>query len=124
MTSVDASFSEVPQHKMQSLCSGWDAAVAATAAATVSTHIYRPCSTAHSVHMQGDGSQPSHSQRESGPYWSLMFEVSESKLKAVNNLVEDFAGGRWAGVVRECVQGALNTQLIAGDTQIVSLYHK
>jgi hypothetical protein len=53
-----------------------------------------------------------------------MFEVSESKLKAVNNEVEDFAGGRWAGVVRECVQGALNTQLIAGDTQIVSLYHK
>ena len=53
-----------------------------------------------------------------------MFEVSESHLKAVNNKVEDFAGGQWAGVVRECVQGALNTQLIDKDTQIVSLYHR
>ena len=53
-----------------------------------------------------------------------MFEVSESHLKDVNNEVEDFAGGRWAGVVRECVQGALNTRLIERDTQIVSLYHR
>ena len=53
-----------------------------------------------------------------------MFEVSESHLKAVNNEVEGFAGGRWAGVVRECVQGALNTRLIEADTQIVSLYHR
>ena len=53
-----------------------------------------------------------------------MFEVSESHLKAVNNEVEDFASGRWAGVVRECVQGALNTRLIERDTQIVSLYHR
>ena len=74
--------------------------------------------------MQGNGSQPSRSQPEVGPYWSLMFEVSESKLKAVDNNVEDFSGGQWAGVVRECVQGALNTQLIAEDSQIVSLYHR
>ena len=74
--------------------------------------------------MQGDGSKSPHSQPEAGPYWSLMFEVSESELKAVNNEVEDFAGGRWAGVVRECVQGALNTRLIEKDTQIVSLYHR
>jgi hypothetical protein len=53
-----------------------------------------------------------------------MFEVSESVLKSVNNEVEDFAGGRWVGVVRECVQGALNTQLIEKDTHIVSLYHR
>ena len=74
--------------------------------------------------MQGNGSQPLHSKPEPGPYWSLMFEVSESELKPVNNVMEDFAGGRWAGVVRECIKGALNTQLITGDTHIVSLYHR
>ena len=51
-------------------------------------------------------------------------QVSESRVKAVNNEVEDFAGGRWAGIVRECVQGALNTHLIANEDQIVSLYHR
>ena len=74
--------------------------------------------------VQGDGTETKDSQAEGGPYWSLMFEVSESELKAVNNEEESFAGGRWAGVVRECVQGALNTKLIQEDTQIVSLYHR
>lgn len=73
---------------------------------------------------QGDGTAPQDSQPEAGPYWSLMFEVSESELKAVNNEVEDFAGGRWAGIMRECVEGALNTQLIQSESQIVSLYHR
>ena len=53
-----------------------------------------------------------------------MFEVSESELKAVNNKAESFAGGRWSGIVRECVQGALNTQLIQADSQLVSVYHR
>ena len=74
--------------------------------------------------MQGDGKAAIDTQPQAGPYWSLMFEVSESKLKAVNNEVEDFAGGRWAGIVRECVQGALNTQLIQANNQIVSIYHR
>jgi len=74
--------------------------------------------------VQGDGTEAEHSQPEGGPYWSLMFEVSESEVKAVNNTVEDFAGGRWSGVVRECVEGALNTKLIQKDTEIVSLYHR
>ncbi|CAL5221972.1 g4254 [Coccomyxa viridis] len=72
----------------------------------------------------GDGKAVPDSQPEEGPFWSLMFEVSESRVKAVNNEVEDFAGGRWAGIVRECVQGALNTHLIAEEDQIVSLYHR
>ena len=38
--------------------------------------------------------------------------------------MEAFAGGCWAGVVRECVQGALNTQLIQSYSQVVSLYHR
>ena len=74
--------------------------------------------------LQGDGTETGHSRPQEGPYWSLMFEVSESELKAVNNEVESFAGGRWAGIVRECVQGALNTKLIQIDSQIVSLYHR
>jgi len=45
-------------------------------------------------------------------------------MKAVNNKVESFAGGEWAGIVRECVEGALATNLIAKDDQIVSLYHR
>lgn len=53
-----------------------------------------------------------------------MFEVSESELKPVNNATESFAGGSWAGVVRECVEGALATKLISAEDQIVSLYHR
>ena len=34
------------------------------------------------------------------------------------------AGGCWAGIVKECILGALATQLIAEDSQIVSLYHR
>lgn len=53
-----------------------------------------------------------------------MFEVSESELKPVNNATMSFAGGSWAGVVRECVAGALATKLISAEDQIVSLYHR
>lgn len=73
---------------------------------------------------QGDATETPESQPEAGPYWSLMFEVSESKQKAVNNDVADFAGGKWSGVVKECMLGALATKLIQKDDQIVSLYHR
>jgi hypothetical protein len=53
-----------------------------------------------------------------------MFEVSESGQKPVNNQQERFAGSQWAGVVKECVLGALATKLIKPDDQIVSLYHR
>ena len=78
----------------------------------------------HALCTQGDGNAAIGSPPACGPYWSLMFEVSESELKAVNNDVEDFAGGHYVGIVRECVQGALNTRLIQADSQIVSLYHR
>ena len=61
-----------------------------------------------------------HAASHGGPCWSLMFEMSENELNAVNKEVEDFAGSRWAGVVRECVQSALSTQLIAKDTHNVA----
>ncbi|BDA50044.1 hypothetical protein COCOBI_15-1720 [Coccomyxa sp. Obi] len=72
----------------------------------------------------GDGTETPGAEPEDGPYWSLMFEVSESELKPVNNDIEHFAGGSWAGVVHECVLGALATKLISSDDQIVSLYHR
>lgn len=37
---------------------------------------------------------------------------------------EQLAGGRWPAIVRETIQGAINTKLIASTDQIVSIYHR
>ena len=78
------------------------------------------------VRLQGDGSTPKDTQPqpEAGPYWSLMFEVSESDHKPVDQKTITYAGGKWAEIVKETVQGALNTKMIAADDQIVSIYHR
>lgn len=52
---------------------------------------------------------------QSGPYWSLMFEVSESDMKPVGSKEE---------IRRETIQGAIATKLIAPETEIVSIYYK
>ena len=51
---------------------------------------------------------------QSGPYWSLMFEVSESSYKPVdiNTIVE------------ETIQGAINTGMVKSTDEIVSIYHR
>jgi len=50
-----------------------------------------------------------------GPYWSLMFEVSESKeYKPVNA----------ATIVDETIQGALNTGMVSSVDEIVSIYYR
>ena len=50
-----------------------------------------------------------------GPYWSLMFEVSESmEFKPVN----------LATIVEETIQGAINTKMIQSTDEIVSIYHR
>ncbi len=50
-----------------------------------------------------------------GPYWSLMFEVSESKeFKPVN----------YDTIVEETIQGALNTKMISSRDEIVSIYYR
>ena len=50
-----------------------------------------------------------------GPYWSLMFEISESqKYKPVD----------LATIVEETIQGAINTGMIEGSDEIVSIYHR
>ena len=73
---------------------------------------------------QGDASDAKDSKAEAGPYWSLMFEVSESTEKPVKQDEVSLAGGKWSDVVRECIIGALNTQMISKDDQIVSIYHR
>jgi hypothetical protein len=35
-----------------------------------------------------------------------------------------FTGGTWAGVVKECILGALATKLITAETEVVSIYHR
>ena len=44
---------------------------------------------------KGDGSTPSDSSAKSGPYWSLMFEVSESQYKPVNQEPLQLGGKTW-----------------------------
>mmetsp|Transcript_18681 Transcript_18681/g.25763 ORF Transcript_18681/g.25763 Transcript_18681/m.25763 type:complete len:497 (+) Transcript_18681:67-1557(+) len=50
-----------------------------------------------------------------GPYWSLMFEISESKeFKPVN----------YDTIVEETIQGAINTNMITSTDEIVSVYYR
>lgn len=52
--------------------------------------------------------------RKPGPYWSLMFEVSESLYKPVER----------ATLIEEVVKGALATTLLEPRDEIVSIYHR
>ena len=61
-----------------------------------------------------DGSIPASTEAKPGPYWSLMFEISESIKKPVN----------LSTVVEETIQGAINVTLAAPDAEIVSIYHR
>ena len=73
----------------------------------------------------GDGRDaPAGSAAAPGPYWSLMFEVSESFMKAVNQTPTALAGGTWAAVVKECLTGAIAASLLTPEHEVVSLYHR
>lgn len=74
----------------------------------------------------GDGSQPSSSEPKDGPYWSLMFEVSESQYKPVEQAPVTLGGtaGTWSSAVKETLIGAINTSLLTPNDEIVSLYHR
>lgn len=75
--------------------------------------------------MQGDGSPaPVDAAAEAGPYWSLMFEVSESPLKPVGQALEGLGGGLWPAVVREALAGALATRMVTAGDNVVSIYHR
>ena len=73
----------------------------------------------------GDGrAAPAGGAAEPGPYWSLMFEVSESALKPVPQELAPLGGGLWPAVVAETLAGAVATRMLAPDDQVVSIYHR
>ena len=61
-----------------------------------------------------DGSKPSSSEAKEGPYWSIMLEVSESSMKPVDN----------ANLLKDCIQGLVNTDMLKPKDEIVSTYHR
>ncbi|KAF5842930.1 hypothetical protein DUNSADRAFT_3957 [Dunaliella salina] len=73
-----------------------------------------------------DGSEPSNLDSREGPYWSLMFEVSESQFKPLNQEPVKLGGtaGTWTAVVKETMLGAIATKLVSSDDEIVSIYHR
>ena len=59
-----------------------------------------------------NGDKLASSEPASGPYWSIMLEVSESSYKPVNQ----------ATLLEESIQGLINTDLINPEDEIVSTY--
>lgn len=54
-----------------------------------------------------------------------MFEVSESaEFKPVDQSPCTVGGKTWSALVRDTIQGAINTKLIASTDEIVSIYHR
>lgn len=59
--------------------------------------------------------QESDSEPKAGPYWSLMFEISEHPVhKPVNNET----------IIEETIRGALNTGMVTSADEIVSIYYR
>jgi protoporphyrinogen oxidase len=61
-----------------------------------------------------------------GPYWSLMFEISESSQKPVaqDSVAIGGAAGAWPRVVLDTLAGAVATKLVAPGDEVVSVYHR
>mmetsp|Transcript_25530 Transcript_25530/g.55577 ORF Transcript_25530/g.55577 Transcript_25530/m.55577 type:complete len:503 (-) Transcript_25530:650-2158(-) len=73
---------------------------------------------------KGDGTPVSDSSAKPGPYWSLMFEISESQYKPVNQEPLQLGGQSWPAVVRDTLLGAINTQLMTAGDEVVSIYYR
>jgi len=61
-----------------------------------------------------DGSKPEDHKVAEGPYWSIMLEVSESSMKPVDH----------ANMLKDCIQGLVNTEMLRPEDEIVSTYHR
>lgn len=61
-----------------------------------------------------DGSKPKSSEPQEGPYWSIMLEISESTMKPVDH----------ANLLKDSIQGLINTDMIKSNDEIVSTYHR
>lgn len=73
----------------------------------------------------GDQSAPASDDARPGPWWSLMFEVSESQYKPVEWQETVQVGGRDVPkIVAATIEGAINTKLIQSSDEIVSIYHR
>lgn len=73
----------------------------------------------------GDQSAPASDEARPGPWWSLMFEVSESQYKPVEWQEAVEVGGRSVPkIVAATIEGAINTRLIQPSDEIVSIYHR
>lgn len=62
----------------------------------------------------GNGSRRNSMQPKEGPYWSIMLEVSESSMKPVDR----------SNLLKDCIQGLVNTEMIQPTDEIVSTYHR
>jgi protoporphyrinogen oxidase len=72
----------------------------------------------------GDGSPAKSSGDQQGPYWSLMFEISESSWKPVPQDNVTIGSSSWSQVVLDTLKGAVATNLISSSDEIVSIYHR
>eukprot|EP00605_Chrysophyceae_sp_TOSAG23-4_P000549 GSChrysophyteH1.ASY1.ANO1.619.1 assembled CDS len=71
--------------------------------------------TVFSHYAEGNSPAADEAAPHAGPYWSLMFEVSESaQFKPVNQ----------STIVEETIQGAINTAMISSTDEIVSIYYR
>jgi protoporphyrinogen oxidase len=61
-----------------------------------------------------NGSRRQSMHAKEGPYWSIMLEVSESSMKPVDN----------NSLLKECIQGLVNTDMLKPTDEIVSTYHR
>ena len=72
----------------------------------------------------GENASNNSAAKTSGPYWSLMFEVSESTLKPVDMTPTELGHREWPAIVRETLAGAVATGLISSSDEVVSFYHR
>lgn len=61
-----------------------------------------------------NGTKAESSEAKNGPYWSIMLEVSESSMKPVDR----------ENLLKDCIQGLINTEMIKEEDEIVSTYHR
>jgi len=75
----------------------------------------QPVATKKLATMQyADGRKPEETTVAEGPYWSIMLEVSESSMKPVDQ----------ENMLKDCIQGLVNTEMLKPDDEIVSTYHR
>jgi protoporphyrinogen oxidase len=61
-----------------------------------------------------NGTKPKSTEPQEGPYWSIMLEISESSMKPVDI----------PNILRDSIQGLVNTEMIKSTDEIVSTYHR